>query len=220
MRSLSRTTGLIATALVATALAAGPATAKPRAPHGKARPPVARAHYPGRHGGVRAYAAATTDSWRDATLDCYGNSGGIMGGSTYNNSVHLSILWKSPNNTTMWAGHRLIYEVYQDGKGPYWERADGTYGSSGSSPFYGPYRITQNGVIEWSKPYYNFDGSTATMYNPWSDEATFPKSVRTQVRAWIGVQTYDSTTGWSGLTWRVATPLHQASGLQPGFCSL
>jgi hypothetical protein len=171
------------------------------------------------HGHDVAHATSQATYWRDATLDCYPTGGGIVGGGTNNQSVQLSIFWKWPTNTIVWAGHRVIYEVYINHRGPFWQRVDGTYGSN-TSRFYGPYRIGPQGVVEWSQPYYNFDGSYGTAYTPWSDEATFAKSDSTFVRAWVGLQTYSRSTGWSHTTWHLASPLHRQVGVANGFCSL
>ena len=208
MKITARTTTLAVAALAALAVATAPAAAAPRSPHGYAKPPAARQHDSGRP----LARSSALSFWRDATLDCYPTGGGIVGGN--GNSVHLSILWKLGYPGTVWAGHYLLYEVIQNGR-TYWLRADGTAGTT--SPFYGSYRIQQYGVYEWGQQYYNWDGTYSTVYTPWSRDLSFPLSVRTQVRAWVGLQKYSSTTGWGTTVWNLATPL---GGTSSGFCSL
>jgi len=168
--------------------------------------------------GAKAHLTAISGTWNDATLDCYPPGGGLLGGSTYNNSVDLTLNWHSSTGNTFWAQHAVFYEEYWNGSGPYYRRPDGQLSST--TPYYGPYRVSPSGVLEWmvNVPTYGTPGSI-TQINPWINEQTYPKSVSIRVRAQVGLSTWNGSA-WSAPTWHYANALHAASGYAVGICAL
>lgn len=168
----------------------------------------------------RARAAAAADQyWSDAWLDCYPLSGRLGGGPT-NTDVVLGINWKwRGSGWGAWAVHYVLFEEYRNGAGPYWSDANGVYTSN--SGYWGPYRITPTGVVEWTNYLSNFDGTTTPVLKPWVAGRTFAKFVSTRVRAWVGQSLYNQTNNtWGSITWHPAQALTYRVGDGAGFCGL
>ena len=144
--------------------------------------------------------------------------GGLLGGGTYNNSVDLILNWRSSSGHTFWAQHAVFYEEHWNGSGPYLRTPSGQY--SNTTPYYGPYRVSPTGVLEWmtSVPTWGAGGSV-TQINPWINEQTYPKSVSIRVRAQVGLSTWNGSS-WSAPTWHFATPKNPARGYAEGICAL
>src|SRR4051812_16796653 len=153
---------------------------------------LALAGAPGANALPRPVAGASDVTWKDAWLDCYPPSGRLGGGPT-NTDVALGIQWHwRAGGWGAWAKHYVLFEEYRNGRGPYWSTADGRY--QRTSGAYGPYRITPDGVLEWSQQLFNFDGTYTSVFSPWTAGRTFAVRGGTRVRAWAGRRLYNQST--------------------------
>jgi hypothetical protein len=165
---------------------------------------------------VRAEAASVSGTWRDATLDCFPPGGGIMGGGGDNNSVALSVNWRSDDGATHYARHAVFYEEYWNNSGPYLRTPDGNLANT--TPWYGAFQFGPNGILGSDYPTYGFAGGVTGIV-PWTSQMAYPKSVHIQVRTQVALSLWNGAA-WGPTTWRYAGTTHAPLGYATGICAL